>query len=315
MKHWKVLLLLPLLSSLSLPVLAADKVSVMLEWFTNPDQAQLVIAKQKGYFADEGLEVSLEEPADPSMGPKLVAAGKVDMAISYQPQLHMQVDEGMPLLRIGTLIATPLNTLLVKKSGPIKTLADLKGKRIGYSVAGIEDTLIAVLLKSAHLQRDDVELVNVNFSLTPALMAGQVDAVIGAYRNFELTQMKIAGEPGRPFYIEEHGIPDYDELILEVNNSTRNDPRWPRFMRALTRATRFIVNHPDEAWKDFVASNPQELDTPLNKQAFKDTVRRFALRPSALDNNRYEDFAEFMRQNNLLKNDPPAVSDYAIQVP
>src|SRR5258708_39959996 len=109
---------------------AADKLTVILDWFVNPDHAPLIVAQEKGFFAEEGLDVQIIAPADPNDPPKLVAAGQADIAVSYQPQFQMQVGQGLPLVRIGTLIATPLNCLLVPADGPIKTIADLKGRKI-----------------------------------------------------------------------------------------------------------------------------------------------------------------------------------------
>src|SRR5687768_3116539 len=177
------------------PAMAADKLTVILDWFVNPDHAPLVVAREKGFFAAEGLEVELIAPADPNDPPKLVAAGQADLAVSYQPQLHLQVQEGLPLVRVGTLVDTPLNILLVLEDGPIKSIADLKGRKVGVSVGGFEDALLGAMLGQHGLTTADVELVNVNFSLAPSLIAGQVDAVVGGYRNFELTQMELAGRP------------------------------------------------------------------------------------------------------------------------
>jgi len=179
---------------------ASERVTVLLDWFVNPDHAQLILARELGFFADAGLEVELVEPADPSLPPKMVAAGKVDIAVTYQPQLHVQVAEGLPLSRIATLVPTPLNSLVVLEDGPIKSVADLQGRKIGYSVGGFEDALLGTMLDKYDLTLADVELVNVNFSLSPSLLTGQVDAVIGAFRNFELNQMDIEGRPGRAFY-------------------------------------------------------------------------------------------------------------------
>jgi len=296
---------------LSAQALAADKVELMLDWFINPDHGPLIIAQQNGYFAEQGLDVSLVEPADPSMPPKLVAAGKADMAVSYQPQLHLQVDQGLPLTRVGTLVATPLNSLVVLKDGPITSIADLKGKRVGFSVSGFEDALLSAMLNKHGLTPGDIELVNVNWSLSPSLISGQVDAVIGAFRNFELNQMDIEGHPGRAFFVEEEGVPAYDELILVVNQSQRNDPRWARFMTALEQATQYIINHPEAAWERFVSYKPDELNTELNRRAWRDTLTRFALRPSALDTGRYQRFGAFMQAQGLTKANP-AVDTYAI---
>src|SRR3546814_5167750 len=120
--------------------------------------------------------------------------------------LHLHVDQGLPLVRFGTLVATPLSTLTVLADGPIHTLADLQGRKVGFSIAGTEEATLNAMLGTVGLGLADVELINVNFSLSPSLISGQVDAVVGAYRNFELNQMDIVGRPGRAFYVEEHGV-------------------------------------------------------------------------------------------------------------
>ncbi len=309
---------IPLLCALALAVLArpagaADKLTLLLDWFVNPDHGPIVVAERKGYFADAGLEVEVIAPADPNDPPKLVAAGKADVAVSYQPQLHVQVAAGLPLVRIGTLVATPLNSLVVLADGPVKSIADLKGRKIGFSVGGFEDVLLEAMLERHGLARDDVELVNVNFSLSPSIISGQVDAVIGAFRNFELNQMDIVGRPGRAFYVEEEGVPAYDELILVANRNSLDNPALRRLVDALERATQYLVNHPEEAWKLFVASDAK-LDDELNRRAWRDTLPRFALRPGALDAARYERFARWMSERGMIER-TPALSQYAVELP
>ena len=225
----------------------------------------------------------------------MVAAGRADLAVSYQPQLHLQVQEGLPLVRVGTLVATPLNCLLVRDDGPVKTIADLKGRKVGFSVAGVEEALLTALLAEGGLALDDVELVNVNWSLAPALMAGQVDAVIGAYRNFELNQMAIEGVPGRCFYLEEEGLPAYDELIYVANPERMDKAVIARFLAATERATEYMVNHPQDSWEIFAATAP-ELRDELNEKAWFDTLPRFALSPAALDIGRYARFERFLHE-------------------
>jgi putative hydroxymethylpyrimidine transport system substrate-binding protein len=309
MRLWLPLILLCLAAA---PARAADELTLMLDWFVNPDHATLLVAQEKGYFAAAGLEVEMVAPADPNDPPKLVAAGQADLAISYQPQLHVQVDQGLPLRRIATLVATPLNCLVVLADGPIKSIADLRGRKVGFSVGGFEDALLKAMLSRAGLGLDDVTLVNVNFSLSPSLIAGNVDAVIGAFRNFELNQMDIVKRPGRAFYVEEHGVPTYDELIVVANAAKLDDPRWPRFVVALEEAAQFLVNHPREAWKLFIKGR-KDLDDELNRRAFRDTLPRFALRPAALDHGRYARMAAFLAQQELIAKARP-VADYAVEL-
>jgi len=299
-KFKNILILLIVISVYSNNILANEKVTLLLDWFINPDHGPIIIANEKGIFKEEGLEIEIIPPANPADPPKLVAAGKADIAISYQPQLHMQVHEGLPVTRIGTLVATPLNCLLVLEDGPIKNLSDLKGKKIGYSISGMEQALLSAILKKAKVKKNEVEYVNVNWSLSPSLMSKQVDAVIGAYRNFELNQMKIEGVKGRCFYIEEEGVPPYDELIFIVNNKNINEEMLTKFLDSIEKATQYIINHPKESWKIF-SNYSKELNNKLNEMAWYDTIPRFALRPAALDKRRYERFEKFLYEEGLIE--------------
>ncbi len=292
------------------PALAEDELTVVLDWFVNPNHGPIIIAEERGYFADAGLKVEVVAPADASAPPKMVAAGQADLAVSYQPQLHMQVAEGLPLIRVGTLIASPLNCLLTLEDSPIKEIADLKGAKIGYSVAGVEEALLTAILSAHDIALTDVELINVNWSLGPSVMSGQVDAVIGAYRNFELNQMDIEGVPGHCFYIEEEGVPPYDELIYVANPETMDTEVISRFLRATELATQYIVNHPEDSWEIF-KSTSAELDDELNSRAWVDTIPRFALRPAAVDVARYTGFEKFMSEAGLIEGIRP-VSQLAI---
>ncbi len=292
--------------------LAAEKYKVILDWFINPDHAPLYVALEKGLFAERDLLVTFDQPANPNDPPKLVAAGKYDLAVSYQPQLQVAVGRGLPLVRVGTLVATPLNALVVLADGPIRTIADLKGRKIGFSVGGFEEALLGAMLAQSGLSRDDVTLVNVNFALSPSLIAGKVDAVIGAFRNFELNQMDIIGRPGRAFFVEEYGVPAYDELILVARRDRIGDPRLKRFLEALELGVQTLINHPDASWKLFIKGRAS-LDDELNRRAWRDTLPRFALRPAAVDNGRYARFARFLQQYGLIDKALPAAA-YAVEV-
>jgi putative hydroxymethylpyrimidine transport system substrate-binding protein len=300
------------ITAFAAPALANDKLTVMLEWFVNPDHAPMVIAEAKGFFAAAGLDVELIPPADPSSVPRLIAAKQADIGIHYQPNLYLDHEAGLPLVRVGTLVETPLNTVTVLADGPIKSLADLKGKKVGFSVSGFEDAMLKRMLENAGLSKDDVELVNVNFALSPSLIGGKVDATVGGFRNFELTQMKLEGHEGRSFFPEENGVPPYDELIFIAHKDSVADPRLKRFMGAIEQAAIFITNHPDDAWQLFVKKYPN-LDDGLNRKAFFDTLPRFAKRPAALDTGRYQRFGAFMQEMGLVAKNSP-VGDLAVEL-
>lgn len=284
---------------------------LVLDWFINPNHAPIFVAEKTGAFSKRGLTVEIVEPADPNDPPKLVAAGQADMAVSYQPQLQMQVDQGLPLARIGVLIDTPLNMVLALGDGPVKTLGDLKGRKVGYSVGGFEDALLGTMLGTAGLQLSDVELVNINFALSQSLLAGSVDAVIGAYRNYELNILAIEGKPALPFFVEEYGVPAYDELILVAKRERATEAAMGLFLDAVAEGVAFTVNRPEEAWKHFIEGRTQ-LNDDLNRRAFNDTLRLFAHVPAAADAARYTAFAAYLKEKGLIGTARPG-SDYLVR--
>lgn len=291
------------LCCLVLPAAAQDKVRVLLDWFVNPDHAALVVAKQRGIFARHGLDVELIAPADPNAPPKLVAAGQAEYAVSYQPTLQMLVAEGLPLVRVGVLVAQPLNSLVSLEDSSVKTIADFKGRRIGYSISGFEEAVLGAMLESAGLTLKDVTLVNVNFALTTALMSRQVDGVIGAFRNFELNDLELNKAKGRIWLVEQHGVPTYDELILVARRESVDVGRTGRLLAAVAEATAWLTANPAEGWAIF-AKYGKDLDNDLNRLAWKDTVPLLARDPASLDRARYEAFAAFLVKRGLIRQAP-----------
>ncbi len=293
------------------PAGAADRLTIILDWFVNANHEALLSAQYSGAYARHGLDVRFIVPSDPGSPPRLLAAHQADLCISYQPQLPLLDQGGLGLVRVGTLEDTPLNTLIVAADGPIHTLADLRGRRIGASVGGADDALLKGMLASVGLKPSDVSVTEVNFQLEQALMSHQVDAIIGGMRNYELIDLDQRGFKARAFYPEEHGVPLYDELVVLARNDERSDPRIPRFLAALQEGTVALLNHPDEMWQAFVKEHP-DLDTRLNHAAWSASLPRQDPQPALLDAERYAAFERFMVAQGTLKA-PLPVQDMAVQ--
>lgn len=293
-------LILALFTSVSLAASSQpQKLTVLLDWFPNPDHAPLIIAKQQGFFKEQGLDVELVGPADPTDPPKLVAAGKADIGLTYEPEYMQQVDRGLPLIRIGTLIDKPLNCLVALKESGIRSLSDLKGKRIGTSTGGISSIMLNVMLAGAGLSTRDVELVNVRYGLTQALLSHKVDAVTGMMRNFEVPQLELNKQQVVVFFPEEHGVPNYSELVFISRTDKSADPRFPRFLAAVKKGVRYLDEHPKEAWLAYVKQYP-ESNNAVNHEAWFTTIPYFAEEPGQLDSNEWDKFAGFMLEHKLI---------------
>lgn len=282
------------------PAQAAEKVRLLLDWFVNPNHAAIFAAQQSGAFARQGLTVETIAPADSASVPLLLAAGKADLAVGYQPQLYTLVDKGVPVIRVGTLIDQPLNTLTVLKGSGIRSLKDLAGKTLGYAIPGFEDVAIQTMLKSAGVDIAQVRLINLNMNAASALLSRKIDGAMTIYRNYELLELQQQGAETLTFRPEEHGVPAYDELILLANAATAaQDARIGKFLRGLNEGVAYLRAHPEPVWQAFIKAYP-ELNTPLNHQAWLATLPLFPRDAGKLDSARYQAVARYMLDNRLI---------------
>jgi len=295
------------------PAAAAERLTVLLDWFVNPNHGPMIVAQAIGAYKRAGLDVQFVQPADPTMPPRLVAARHGDIAIDYQPQLYQQVIKGLPLTRIGVLIDKPLETLTTLKGDGVTHIADLRGKRIGYNEVGGEVNLamIGAVLATGRLTLRDVTLVNVGTALSTSLLTHRVDA-IGVDRNFETFELLDKGARPLGFDYEKFGVPAYDDLIMVVNKATARDPRYPRFLAAVKEGSAYIRAHPEAAWALFIRAYPN-LNNKLNHDAWMFTVPYFAADPAALDQAKYLRFGQFLASRKVIPTAPPLAA-YAVEL-
>jgi putative hydroxymethylpyrimidine transport system substrate-binding protein len=308
----KLLLGLCLSCAIASPAMAAnEKMKLLLDWFVNPDHAPMVVAKQIGAFDEVGLDVEIIPPADPNVQPRLAAAKQVDLAVYYQSRMPLLATEGIPVVRVGALIDRPLTSMIAIKGRKIATLADLKGKNIGYSVSGINEAIVNTMLKTVGLSVKDVTLTGVNFQLSTALLSGRVDAIIGL-RTFQSAELK--GEKVEPlvFGVEDYGVPAFDQFIFITNRDNVGDPKIKKFMQAIKKATAYLKAHPEETWEKFIVSYP-DMNNALNKDVWMQTVGYFPDDPTVLNKDKYEAFNKFLTDAGELAK-PTKVSDYAVEL-
>lgn len=290
----------------------SSSLKVVLDWFVNPDEAPLLVAQQFGFFKKQGLQVQLISPSNVTDGPKFVAVGHADIAVSYQTTLLSQVSEGLPLIRIGTLINHPLNCLMVLKNGPIKKIADLKGKSVAYSSTGFNSVVLATMLQYHHLSLKDVDSINVNYNLVQALLSKRVDAFVGGYRNVEKIELSLAGQPAKCFKPENNGVPSYDALIFVANKEKLHDAKLRKFLLAISQATTFLSQHPNATFAKIRKAYPS-MNSRFNRVSWLASIPYFDRHPAKLNKERYQQFAEFMKEQGFLKAIPP-LSSYAVDL-
>jgi putative hydroxymethylpyrimidine transport system substrate-binding protein len=275
---------------------------VMLDFFPNADHAPIYAAQAAGYFKDVGLDVEIREPPDPAAPLKQVVAGRVDLAISYEPEVLRARDDGLAAEAVGALVQAPLTSIISLPQENIRRPEDLDGKLVGTAGIDYQTAYLEAIAKRAGA---DVDERNVGFNLTGALLAKKVDATLGAFWNYEGTDLKLRGKNPQIIRLEQAGVPTYDELVFVANADQEDDDRIRRFMAALQRGTEDLQRDPEAGLKGLLDANP-DLDPELQRAVVDVTLPLFqppSDKPYGWqDPAEWNDFARWMRDNELLEN-------------
>ncbi len=289
----------------------SKRVELMLDYFPNADHAGIYAAQAGGHFEQAGLDVEIRQPPDPAAPIKQVAAGRVDLAISYEPEVLRARDQGLSVVSVGAIVREPLTSIISLPEAKIDGPRDLRGKTVGTAGIDYQSAYLRTILDEAGVPAGSVEERNLGFSLTPALLTGRVDAVLGAFWNYEGTELRLRGRRPRIIRMDEAGVPPYDELVLVANEDAleRDAAKIRAFIGALSRGTRDLRRDPDEAIEGLLEANP-DLDPKLQRAVVEVTLPLFLPprgKPFAWqDSAEWDAFATWMHENDLLDEPPDA---------
>jgi putative hydroxymethylpyrimidine transport system substrate-binding protein len=280
-----------------------------LDFFVNPDHAGIYTAIANGYFQRAGLDVRPRVPSDPSAPIREVAAGRADLAVSYQPEVMLAHEQGLEVVAVAALVDEPLTSLVSLPAGGIATPADLRGKTVATAGIPYQTDYLETILESAGLSLGDVEEVSVGLNLLPALLGGQAQAVLGAFKNIEGVDLTQRGANPSIVPVDQLGVPSYDELVLVANRSrVEDDPEELRlFIAALAHGTRDAVANPQAATQN-ILENGEALDPKLTRAEVDATLPLLAASPGKpfgeMDSEKWELFASWMADNDLISEVP-----------
>jgi putative hydroxymethylpyrimidine transport system substrate-binding protein len=288
----------------------AQPFGLTLDFYPNPDHAGIYMAEKLGYFDEAGLDVSVETPSDPAAPIKLVAAGRSDLAISYEPEVALAHENGLDVVAIAALVNQPLTSMIWLKKSGIEGVADLRGKTVATAGIPYQDAFLATILERAKLSPSDVKAVNVGFGLLPALLGGSAEAMLGGFRNVEGVDLRRRGKDPVVTPVDQLGVPTYDELVLVANRKAlAEDPdKFRLFIAALERGTDAAVEQPNAATSAVLEAN-NGLDRKLTEAEVEATLPLLAARTPGqpygyMDPEAWRTFTGWMRDNDLIASLP-----------
>lgn len=288
-----------------------EPLKVMLDWYPNADHAGLYAAKASGEYERAGLDVEFVTPPDAAAPLKLVQAGRVDLAISYEPDVMLARDQGADVVAVGALVQKPLTSLMSLGDKAITDPKQLAGKTVGTAGIPYQSAYLDTILAKAGVDRGSVKEVNVGFKLTQAMLSKKVDATIGAFWNVEGIQLEQAGRKPHIVRMEQVGVPTYDELVLaaarkRLDQDTASKIR--RFLQATARGYAMVKADPEKGVDALLQANP-DLERKLTEASVKATVPVFF--PEDQDKPfgwqepaQWAAYEQWMRANDLLKPPP-----------
>ena len=281
---------------------------IILDWFPNSNHAGLFLAQQEGLFADEGLTVDLTTPADPTAIIPTVATGRADFGVSYSTEVLLARHQGVEVVSVAALVQHPLVSIMSLGDSGIEDPTDLAGRRIGYPGIPTQEAMLKTTLESVGLRLDDVTLLNVGFNLVSVLLAGEVDAILGAYYTHEsiLIEQESDAAPNI-ILVEEHGVPDFYELVVITSEDTLadNPDLVGRFVRAVQGGYAAAAERPQDsvdALLDIAGSDV--VDEELEREGAELLVPLWTDRGNATvgrqETARWRTLAEWMRGQGLI---------------
>ena len=243
-----------------------EDVSIMLDWYPNAVHSGIYYAKEQGFFEEEGLNVTIEMPAETNDPLKLAAVGKVDLAISYQMQVALSRSKDIPVVSLGAFVRHSLDGIMYKKESGITSPKDLEGKTVGYSSSEISQAIVETMIEADGGDPKKVEMMDVGWDLMPAIGTDNVDAITSAYRNHELVILRDEGHDIEMIDPSGYGVPETYELIVVTGEETLKEkkPLFKKFWRALEKGHEAVKENPEAGLQ--VLLDHENDSFPLDKE-------------------------------------------------
>lgn len=237
-------------------------ITLMADWLPWASQAAFYEAKQKGFYAEQMLDVDIKSPPNPADPIKLVATKRVQFSLTYVPEVMLARENGIPIVSVAAVIQRIASGLLAMPGSGIKTAADLKGKTLGVGPKADAQAFLRTLMATAGLKREDVKIVDPGFAHVPMLMAGTVDAAHGiAFGELLVLNSRLRKEgkpPGTFLPYTDYGVPAFYYMVLAANEDwIKSNPQTTcRFIKATIKGLQSALASPERITRFLTDARP-----------------------------------------------------------
>jgi NitT/TauT family transport system substrate-binding protein len=238
---------------------AADTpVTFQLNWMAGGPNAGFAAAVAEGYYKDAGLDVTLVQGNGSGNTAQLVANGRAQLAYADAVAVMQLIAKGAPMKLVSTVYQSNPNAVMSLKKKGIKSVKDLKGRKVGVPSGSSQTTMLPLLLQANGLKESDINMIDMPVaSMVPALLQEQVDAVLGSIDAYQI-QAESQGAQLDVYTFAAHGVPTVSTSIFASNDYLKSNPDVvKKFIAASLKGWSFALDHPAEAVKDLKKVFPE----------------------------------------------------------
>lgn len=251
-----------------------EDVDIVLDWYPNALHSFIYAAIENGYYKEEGLNVNIKFPSNPTDPLTLPAAGKATIGIYYQPDIVIaRANEKVPVKSIGALVHTPLNVIISLKEKNINSPKELSGKTVGFSGNPLNVEYVKTMVKEDGGDPNSVNIIDVGFELLSSMVTKKVDATTGGLINHEVPVLRHEGHEVNYFDPSKYGVPNYYEAVFVTSDNTLKEKpeTLKKFLRASQKGFEYTKNNPDKSLK-ILMDNQQKDNFPLIDSVEKESI-------------------------------------------
>jgi ABC-type nitrate/sulfonate/bicarbonate transport system substrate-binding protein len=261
-------------------------VTLVLDFVPNAVHSGIYAARERGWYEDRGIELTIREPGESSDAPKLLEAGRADFAILDVHDLGIARERGLDLVGVMPIVQRPLAALLARGDGEVHRPRDLENGTVGVTGLPSDEAVVDSEVSADGGDPARARRVTIGFNAVAALAAGRVDAATGFW-NAEAVALRRQDVPVRVFKVDRYGAPPYPELILTASAETvERDPELiDAMVEATTRGYDLASSDPEAALDTLLTAVPsldrdeqkaqlQALGTDLRPAPFDPAVLR-----------------------------------------
>ncbi len=281
-----------------------QKVTVMLDWMPNTNHTGLYVAKDNGYFEEQGLDVEILQPGEGTTADQLVASGKADFGVSYQEAVTLARATDIPLVSIAAIIQHNTSGFASLKEANIKSAKDFEGKRYGGWGSPIEEAMLQAVMDREGADFSKVE----NFTLGATDFFTSIgkdadiewifygwDGIEAKRRGIELNLLMLKDlDPALDYYTP--------VIATSEKNIANNKDLVKKFVAATTKGYEFAIDNPEQA-ADILVKNAPELDAELVKASqewlsskYQDDASQWGVQKEEV----WENYAKWMFDRELI---------------